>query len=357
LKGFFAAKQQKTVIFMSTRKPLLPKAERYFKANLHAHSSISDGNFSPEELKNLYKEKGYSILAITDHNIIVDHSDLNDEDFLLLTAAEYNINNPDMKDNIITAKTYHINFISKTPDNLWMPYRRPAYRESSQPYLDAITFGDLEFDKYDLDVVNKIIAAGNEHGFLTMYNHPVWSLQTREDYAGLCGLWGMEICNYSSFICGYEENNDRVFQEMLNLGMNVYPLGTDDIHSIKDLAGAWIMIGAEKLEYGSVISALEKGDFYASTGPEIYSLETDGENIYIKCSDARSITVQSHGRYAKSVLPKNNDGLVREAVINISHIIDKQSDNKDAFVRFTVHGPYGHYASTRAYSLDEIKMK
>ena len=64
-------------------KHLLPRVPQYFKANIHTHSTISDGQLSPKELKELYKGQGYQILAITDHNVIADHSALNEEDFLI----------------------------------------------------------------------------------------------------------------------------------------------------------------------------------------------------------------------------------------------------------------------------------
>ena len=71
-------------------KHLLPRTN-YYRANLHSHSTISDGAFSPEELKQIYKSRGYQILAITDHNITIAHPELEDEDFLLITANEINI--------------------------------------------------------------------------------------------------------------------------------------------------------------------------------------------------------------------------------------------------------------------------
>jgi predicted metal-dependent phosphoesterase TrpH len=72
-------------------KHLIPQTN-YYKTALHCHTNISDGLPSPEEMKEIYKSKGYQVLSITDHNILVDHSALNEEDFLLLTGAEYNIN-------------------------------------------------------------------------------------------------------------------------------------------------------------------------------------------------------------------------------------------------------------------------
>ena len=67
---------------------LLPNDKRVFKANLHTHSSVSDGKIIPEELKKLYKENGYGILAITDHEVLVPHPELCDEEFLAMPGYE-----------------------------------------------------------------------------------------------------------------------------------------------------------------------------------------------------------------------------------------------------------------------------
>ena len=48
-------------------KVFISKDKKQFKANMHCHSTISDGKLTPEELKAAYKAQGYSVLAITDH--------------------------------------------------------------------------------------------------------------------------------------------------------------------------------------------------------------------------------------------------------------------------------------------------
>ena len=69
-------------------KHLLPKVPKYFKTNLHCHSTVSDGKLSPEELKEEYKKLGYHCLALTDHEVCFSHQELNDENFLMLTGYE-----------------------------------------------------------------------------------------------------------------------------------------------------------------------------------------------------------------------------------------------------------------------------
>ena len=40
---------------------------RFYRGNLHTHSTRSDGRLEPEEVIGRYKEQGYDFLALTDH--------------------------------------------------------------------------------------------------------------------------------------------------------------------------------------------------------------------------------------------------------------------------------------------------
>ena len=51
-----------------------------FKANLHSHSNLSDGRLTPESMAEAYQARGYSVLAITDHEAPYDHSRLSTPD-------------------------------------------------------------------------------------------------------------------------------------------------------------------------------------------------------------------------------------------------------------------------------------
>ena len=335
-------------------KHLLPPVPRYFKTNLHTHSTITDGKFSPEELKELYKSHGYHILCISDHNVVVDHSALNEENFLMLTGVEYGIAEPDQ--DAFYKKSYHFNCIAKRPDNLWQPFLPRNPRESALPYLELVENADMKRG-YDTELLNQIIAETNNHGFLVMYNHPVWSLQNYTDYAPLKGLWAMEICNYNCLYSGRDSYSSIVYRDMLALGNRIFPVGCDDMHTIKTHAGAWIMVGAEALTYDSVIQALETGDFYASTGPEIHSLTIEGSTLKITCSDASSVALESDCRFAKRALPIHNDGLLREATFDLTKWMEASQTTgrtDEAYIRLTVYGPYGHRACTRAYYLTEL---
>lgn len=339
------------------KRDLLPRVKKYFKTNLHTHSNISDGVLTPEEVVEKYKSAGYQVLSITDHNVIVDHSDKNTEDFLLLTGVEVNVNDEHFKPTKgFWGQTYHLNLIAKRPDNLWQPVNVVRIRETAAPYEDLVTCENMP-RVYDVENINNMIAKSNEMGFLVMYNHPVWSGQRGADYLPLKGLWAMELRNNASIVEGYNENNHGVYQEMLESGMRLFPTGTDDAHSEKGMFGAWIMVGAEELAYGAVIKALEKGDFYMSCGPEIHSLTLENGILEIECSDAKEIFVETHARISRCAAAEAGKSLNR-ASFDLTRFFgwNKLVPQEQAFFRVTVFGHDGSYAATRAYWAEEFTL-
>ena len=98
------------------RKYLLPQAGNFYKANLHSHSTITDGKLAPQEMKELYKSKGYSVIAYTDHDVMIPHHELTDDTFLALTGFEAEFNQFDsypLKPNL---KTCHLCFVAGKSD-------------------------------------------------------------------------------------------------------------------------------------------------------------------------------------------------------------------------------------------------
>lgn len=165
----------------------------------------------------------------------------------------------------------------------------------------------------------------------------------------------MELCNYECTYCGFgDHSNAMAYRDMMNQTGKIVPLGTDDSNAASTIGGAWIMVGAEKLEYGSVIDALEKGNLYASTGPEIHSLTWDGAYLNITCSDAQMITLECGNRFARRAKPLHKDGLLRHAQFDLSSWLDICQGQPESWFRVIVHGPYGHFTSTRAYTCKEL---
>ncbi len=61
---------------------------KWFKGNVHAHSTGSDGTRTPEQLVELYTGAGYDFLSITDHGVVTDVEGLGNAGFLLIPGEE-----------------------------------------------------------------------------------------------------------------------------------------------------------------------------------------------------------------------------------------------------------------------------
>ena len=107
------------------------------------------------------------------------------------------------------------------------------------------------------------------------------------------------------------------------------------------------MIKAEKLEYEAITDALFRGDFYASSGPEIYELYIEDGMIKVKTSGAISIGMSTARRSAKTRFAKVGS-LITEAEFPI--------DDGGKYFRITVTDDKGRHAHSRAYFLDEIEL-
>jgi hypothetical protein len=338
-------------------KHLLPPVKQYFKAALHVHTTVSDGRMSPEEVKTAYKERGFQIVAYTDHEVCIPHPELADKDFLPLTGYEAAFQNPE--DEKFLRKTYHLCFIAKDPDNRWQVFDDTLAVGNSKQYINQVICDGFERRRYSLEQVNDAIARANAHGFLASYNHPTWSLQNYTDYAGLKGLWGTEVYNNHCLRVGFDDNNSRVYQDLLTLGNPICPLATDDFHRLETpdwMGGGWVMIGAEELEYGSVIRAMEAGSVYASTGPTIHSLTLDGTTLKFSCSDAQNVLLFTQSRHAKEFKAAKGTFL-QSGEFDLAPWLDywkEHGQEEKAFIRMVVIGPDGNRAYTRAYWFNEL---
>lgn len=340
------------------KKHLLPPEGNWYKANLHCHTTVSDGNFSPERMKEEYKKRGYSIVAYTDHQLMVDHSYLADADFLPLIGWEYEVcENKPWGEHPLACHICFIALDNTNPRQHVMNGSR--YLEKARAYAPYFCFDpehvDMVYD-YSTKSMTEVMQKGREAGFFVTYNHPAWSLETRDQYTNYHGMHAMEICNYSSLMGGYDENNGYIYDDMLRAGERIFCVAADDNHhgntvdfakdtSKIDACGGFIMVKAEKLEYKTVTDALLAGNFYASQGPKIHELWMEDGKIHVTCSDAKKIFLTTARRKARLVLaPKGQT--VNEAVFDVAP--------EDQYVRITVVDCEGLPAQTNAYFTDEI---
>lgn len=154
----------------------LPPEGVWCKANLHCHTTLSHGAWTPERVKEEYQKRDYSVVTYTDHNTYHFHKSLCDESFVALAALEVNIDKPMQQSGMWnTTPVYHLNFYDTKPESRALPVPLPK-RFDDSPHA-----------------VNLYIEQMKKLGFFCCYNHPWWSLQTSEVYRQLRSLDAFEF--------------------------------------------------------------------------------------------------------------------------------------------------------------------
>ena len=322
------------------RNYLLPRDGRFYKGNMHSHSTLSDGNFTPEELKDIYKSNGYSVYAYSEHNEYHDLRHLDDADFVTLPAFEASLKHnyarspfPALQEGLARvpaqAEGIHMNMFAIDPD-----------KTTCAPY-----FADI-MEPFSVENINELIRRGNEAGFLVSYNHPHWSLNTASLYNNLEGLSAIELINGGSYRSSALDFTPHVMREMAWNGKRLVAIAGDDTHRPTHFFQAWTMFKAPELSHKAIIEALQKGNCYTSTGPEIKELYVEDGVVHIKTSEAQGIYLATAGRRkASKLVPYDSDERVTEAEFLL--------DENDVFFHIIVKDMHGRPAATRIYYLDE----
>lgn len=341
------------------RKYLLPESGNFYKVNMHSHSTLSDGQFTPEELKEMYMARGYSAIAFTEHSWNYDVNYLTDENFVAIRSYEFDISNvhgtafealyegtPVAPDHY---EAVHMNLFAKSPDNDKVVCVAPGKLPKKNPdKVDpAQIVGTDDFlPEFSVNAINRVIKTANENGFLVVYNHPHWSLNNFELYSKLKGLHGLEIVNGASHRSSDMDFVPHVYDQMSRAGQRLICVGGDDNHRPHHVGIAWTMVKADKLDYESLMGAIERGDCYASTGPEIKELYVEDGVVTVRCSEAVGVFMTTVGRRKPYKVMDEGGEYITEAQLKLAPT--------DIYFRITVKDERGNRATSRVYYLDEF---
>lgn len=315
---------------------LLPRQGRFYKANLHCHTVLSDGRWTKEQVKEEYQKRGYSIVAFTDHRHYGWHPELMDEGFIPLAAYEADLNEPfPPSGSFSRVRTYHLNFYDTNP----------AARAGFAALQPPQRYGDL-------DALNAFLSEMQQNGFLCCYNHPYWSLQQSADYTALQGVFAMEIYNHGCELDGLYGLAPQAYDEMLRAGQRIFCLSTDDNHDaypigdpLCDSFGGFTMFKLDRLSYADVIDALQTGRFYASNGPQIRELYLQNDTLHVQCSPVEKIYLVTQGRHCQMRLA-NPGQAITEAQFPLM--------GDEGYIRVDCRDAAGRHAYSNACFLDSL---
>ncbi|MCQ2454806.1 MAG: hypothetical protein MJ090_01490 [Clostridia bacterium] len=328
------------------KKYILCKNGNDYKANMHCHSTVSDGIFTPCELKEMYMQEGYSIIAYTDHDLFVPHLDLCDENFLALSGYEMEFYDYDTTEDFNIMRTTHLNMIALDPNLDLQPFyhRKRYFIGNGVNNKHMIKYDESKPDfvrSYTPECVNMVMRECKKLGFFVTYNHPRWSLENYEIYSKYDEMNALEILNGSSLAEGYIENCFQAYDDLLLQGKKVFAIAGDDNHSKRDSFWCWTVIRAKDLAYESVAKALKNGDFYATNGPAFNEIYIEDNELVAKTSDVKSITFSTNCRHAGISIDRANNKPVNEGRFKLNKY--------DKYVRITAFGMDGTIAYSNPY--------
>ncbi len=291
---------------------------RFYRGNLHTHSTRSDGRLVPEEVIGRYKEQGYDFLALTDHFMerfeypITDTRELRSADFTTLLGAE--LHAPAIGDGGL----WHIVAVGLPLD-----------------------FAPPEPDESGPELVERADKAGAWIGIA----HPAWYGVTLEDALTLHHAHAVEVHNQGHTVDS-DRGNGWYLADLLSAhGRRPLAYAADDAHfkDRPDHFGGWVQVRSESLDPDSLLAALHGGHYYSSTGPEIHDVCVEGDRIRVSCSPAQSIFAGGRGSVARYA---HGDGLT-EADFPLDPFLS-------AYMRITVLDASGKRAWTNPVWFDDI---
>jgi hypothetical protein len=258
-----------TIALTQVRPPWEAGKPRWYKGNLHTHTLNSDGDSTPVEVATWYREHGYQFLALTDHNHLTEIAGLNatlgaKEKFLLLPAEE-------LTDQYLK-KPIHINALNLT-------------KELQAQHGSSVA-----------NTIQRNVELIRGAKALPSINHPNfhWAI-TAQDMLGIKGLTHFEVYNGHPTVNnvggGGSPSLDQMWDELLTAGQRLYGISVDDAHVFKrtgqeysNPGRGWVVVRATELSAAAITEALERGDFYASSGVNLLDVQTTASEYRIEIS-------------------------------------------------------------------------
>lgn len=255
-----------------TPAPAIP----WLKGQLHMHTDNSgDSETPPADALRWYAAHGFDFVVFTDHNFITVAGP--DAPLLALPGVELTQNldtcdpPPGQPDH---ACLLHVNALFVDQARAGRVHVTPAASDRRQ------------------ELFGRALQTTRELGGLAQLNHP--NFHYAADAALLAALAGEGLALFELANASIDSNNagdanhpstEALWDDALTRGARLYAVATDDAHHYEDAARAlargetaytgdrgFVVVHAER-DAAAIRAALQRGDFYASTGLRLLALE------------------------------------------------------------------------------------
>src|SRR5688572_14143669 len=304
----------------------------WWKGNLHTHSFWSDGDDFPEAIADWYKTNGYHFLALSDHNIFQDI-----EKWIAITNSQGRLNTflkyqrrfgNDWVDQRTTAvgvqqvrlkKLDEFRKLFDEPNRfLLIPAEEISAKFRTLPlHINAINIRELVKPEEGTNVVdvlqrnvNAVLEQRGRTGqpMFPHINHPNfgWGI-TAEELMRIQGDKFFEVYNGHPAVNNegdlYHASTERIWDIVLTfrlaeLGLEpMYGTAVDDAHNYHvmrrtnaNTGRGWVMVRSAELTPASLIAAMERGDFYSSSGVRLRDFRVSTNSLIIDIEPEDGVT-------------------------------------------------------------------
>ena len=289
------------------------------KTNLHMHSNVSDGDLSPADAVAAYAAQGYDAVALTDHFLekygqpITDTRALRTGSITTLIGAE--LHGPALSHGDL----WHIVAVG-----LPLDFALPAEGETGP----------------------QIAARAAASGAFVGIAHPAWyRLQLADALLVAPHADAVEVFN--STARSHNDSGDGWYLAdgiAMATGKPLFAYAADDTHfrpNRPDTFRSWTMVRAAERSPEAILAALKAGAFYASQGPQIRSVERDGNRLLVETTPVEEAYITGTGWKSASARQR--------AMTRFSLPLDLFGGS---WARLTVVDAAGHRAWTSPFSVE-----
>lgn len=293
---------------------------RWWKGNLHTHSLCSDGDDFPEMIAEWYRTHGYHFLAISDHNVLAEGSrwmtvteveKRAGPDALKQYLARFGPHWVELRTNAHGTQEVRLKplseyraLVEERGSFLMIPSEEISASSKGLPvHLNATNIAEV-ISPLNGATVRETIEAnmravedqarrrGRE--ILVHLNHPNFGFAiTAEDLAAVLSERFFEVYNGHKSVAQLGDAQHASVEHLWDVANTLrmvqfsapplFGLATDDAHDYHKGSGdnrsgrGWVMVRASHLTPETLIRAMRRGDFYASTGVTLQAVKYDPE--------------------------------------------------------------------------------
>lgn len=310
-------------------------AEQWYRGGLHMHSLWSDGDSAPELVAAWYKEHGWHFICFTDHNILLEDEHLKPiaeganltEEHVAALREQFGEDWVETVEHVgrlrMRLKTFEeLSGHFSDPGAFLLMHGEEITTFGGSPHVLAINTverigGEAQDDIIELtgQYISAVYEQGERHDrpVLAALAHPNWSdAVTVEEALAVERLSFFEVFNGHPSVNNWGREDlgypptDLFWDIVLSMRLKddpdyiLYGLATDDTHDLHDWGRrranpgrGWVMVRAAELSPEALISAMQRGDFYSSTGVTLDNIRRDSSGLAFDVVAEPGVTYQT----------------------------------------------------------------